>query len=481
MVFYKTDSLFYNPITGSGTPRDKTTYTGIGCTPYLSVPEIEELYEHSWLCQRVVNVIVDESTREWISYDIGGKDGSPDLINEFIKYQDSLVDEADDLIGLPEIFAEAMRMARLLGGAIIYVDIDDNRPAHQPVNEKNIKKINFLQVYDRYQIAPAHRFDIVKPELGKPLFSDCSKPTHYELLGIEALSKIQEKDKFIHSSRILRFDSPVKLSYRSRQRNQGWGRSVLQSFVGALKHYEPAIEGLSKVLSECSVVKHSVAGLWDKITGGEGESIAKRMESLDMMNSIYRRLVIDKDNENVEILSASIQQFTAAIEPLEIFLTGAADLPRTLLFGQSPSGQLGESGGSEQRDIGRKIKAYQNGHITKPLDKIHKLMWLAKNSPTKGKIPDNFSWNFNDPYPMTEEEAVNLQTKYSQIDTAYSAIGAVTADEIAQSRFGGASFGKAMVINWDKRRQLANQVKAEPIINIGEENPAIVEESELTE
>lgn len=471
-MFYRSDSAIYNPVTGLGTARDKTTYTTIGPGWYLAPAEIEELYEHHWLCQRVVDVIVNESTREWIYYNIGGEKGSPELITAFTKYQDSLVDEADDYIGLREIFSEAMRMARLLGGAIIYIDIDDNRDRYLPVNEKTIRKINFLQVYDRYQVTPVHRHDLLKDKEKLP-FCDYSKPTHYELNTIEHYSAT-DKSRLIHSSRVLRFDSPNKPAYRSRQRNQGWGRSVLQSFFGALKHYEPAIEGLSKVLSECSIVKHSVGGLWDKIVGGERASIAKRMEELDIMNSNYRRLVIDKDMEEVEILNASIQQFASAIEPLEIFLTGAADLPRTLLFGQSPSGQLGESGGSEQRDIGRKIKAYQAAHIRKPLTKLHELLWLAKNSPTNGKIPKDFSWDFNDPYPMTEDEILNLQTKYSQIDATYSQIGAVTADEITRSRFGGSSFGKSIVIDWDARNKQSGDTPVE--LNLGENSDKPTEE-----
>lgn len=466
-IIPRVDSALFNPATGMGTGRDKTIYTTIGAGVYLSPLEIEELYEHHWLCQRVVDVIVDEATREWIAYDVGGRDGDPKLIDEFIKYQDTLVDEIDDYVGIRDIFTNAMKIARLLGGAVIYVDVDDNKSPHQPVNKKSIRKINFLQVFTRYQVAPVHRFDLLESSRNKPNFLDLSKPTHYELMG--SVSDASVKDKLIHTSRILRFDSGIGISYNARQRNQGWGRSVLQSFFGALKHYEPAIEGLSKVLSECSVVKHSVGGLWDKITSGERESIVKRMEELDLMNSNYRRLVIDKDNEDVQILSASIQQFADAIGPLEVFLTGAAGLPRTLLFGQSPSGQLGESGGSEQRDIGRKIKAYQSTHIRKPLSKLFDLLWLAKDSPTKGKMPDSFSWKFNDPYPMTEKEELELQTMYSKIDESYAKIGATTPDEIAKSRFGGSSFGKAIVIDWDER----NKQQAGPVESgkLPEENP----------
>jgi phage-related protein (TIGR01555 family) len=480
---HRNDSILYNTVTGQGTERDKTIYTGVGIGWYLTAQEIEELYEHDWLCQQVVNVIVDESTREWISYDIGSEDGSAELIDAFIKYQDNLVDEADDYVGLSDIFSEAMKMARLLGGAIIYMDIDDNRERYLPVNEKNIKKINFLQVYDRYQVSPAVRCDLPEAvsSYSKTLFHDLSKPTHYELTNINGVYGL-EKDRLIHASRCLRFDSSVRPSYRSRQRNQGWGRSVLQGFFNALKHYETAISGLSKVLAECSIIKHSVAGLWEKLTGGEGPAIAKRMEELDMMNSIYRRLVVDKDFEDVQIINASIQEFASAIEPLEIYLTGAAGLPRTLLFGQSPSGQLGESGGSEQRDIGRKIKAYQARHMDKPLRKLFDLLWLAKDSPTKGKIPGSFNWRFNDPYPMTEDELLNLQTKYSQIDATYSNIGVLMSDEIAKSRFAGSAFGKSIVLDWEKREKLERQKELDPVIEVEQKEPETsAPEESLTE
>ncbi len=84
---------------------------------------------------------------------------------------------------------------------------------------------------------------------------------------------------------------------------------------------------------------------------------------------------------------------------------------------------------------------------------------------------------------MTEQESINLQTSYSQIDAVYSSIGAVSADEIAQSRFGGSSFGKSIIIDWEKRKQLEEQNNAEPVFNLGkpDEPETLAEEAAIQE
>lgn len=489
-LFNRQDSflpgLFANAYTGQGTTRDRSLYNEIQARRKLTPQEIDNLYEYHWMVQNLVDVLPDECTREWIEYQITGEDNAPDLITKFIQYQERLTDDIagdddddddGDETSIANIFNEALQQERLTGGAIIYIDIDDGREAWEVVNKKNIKTINFLRVLDRWAVTPERK--TASNKKGNSLnwdgiVGDMSRPTHYRL---NLDGNIGHKNSgLIHRSRVLRFGGAVRPSYRSRQRNQGWGNSVLETFIQPLARYDIAMNFLFSLLPEIIKKTWKIKDLFKMIVAGQEELLRKRIIEAAMMESSFNYRVIDKDTEEIEESSLNFEGIFKAIDKAIEECVAASNLPRTYLLGVSPAGKLGDSGGSEQTDMNKTVRQYQNRHIKRQLNRFHSLCWLAKDSPTKGNIPDGFRWNFIDTHPMTEIEKANIFSIYGGALNGYISSQVLLPEEVANSVFGGTTPQYNINLDVDKRKKLEDEQSAPPVEMSGDDTAAFEEE-----
>jgi len=481
-LFSRQDSflpgLFANAYTGQGTARDRSVYTEIQALRKLAPQDIDHLYEYHWMVQNLIDVLPDECTREWIEYQITGENNAPDLIGQFIEYQDRLVDDVGDEISTADIFNEAMREERLTGGSAIYIDIDDGREAWEEVDEKNIKTINFLRVFDRWAVTPERHASLEKNEnfLMQDDFTwDMSRPTHYRLSLARNIG--QKNTGLIHRSRVLRFAGATRLSYRSRQRNQGWGNSVLETFAQPLARYDLAISLAASLLPEIIKKTWKIKDLFKMIIAGDEEFLRKRIAEAAMMESSFKYRVIDKDTEDIQESSLNFEGIFGAVEKTIDECVAASNLPRTYLLGVSPAGKLGVSGGSEQTDMNKTVRQYQNRHMKRQLNRFHWLCWLAKNSPTKGNIPNGFRWNFIDTHPMTEKEKADLFSIYAGANSSYISSQVLMPEEVANSVFGGTTPQYKINLDFDKRKKLEEEQNAPPM-ELGGDDAAAFEEEE---
>ena len=481
-LFSRQDSflpgLFANAYTGQGTARDRSQFTELKANRKLAPGEIDHLYEYHWMVQNLVDVLPDECTREWIEYQITGEDNAPDLIGQFIEYQDRLVDDVGDEISTPDIFNEAMREERLTGGSAIYIDIDDGREPWEEVDEKNIKTINFLRVFDRWAVTPERHASLEKNKnflMQDDLYWDMSHPTHYRLNLAQNIGR--KNTGLIHRSRVLRFSGATRLSYRSRQRNQGWGNSVLETFVQPLARYDMAVSLVASLLPEIIKKTWKIKNLFSMIIAGQEEPIRKRIAEAALMESSFKYRVIDKDTEDIQESSLNFEGIFGAVEKAIDECVAASNLPRTYLLGVSPAGKLGDSGGSEQTDMNKTVRQYQNRHIKRQLNRFHTLCWFAKDSPTKGNMPNGFSWSFIDTHPLTKKEEAEIFSIYSGALNSYISSQVVMPEEVANSVFGGTTPQYKIGLDFDKRKKLEQEQNAPPT-ELESDDAAAFEEEE---
>ena len=458
-------SLFANAYTGQGTVRDRSQYNQIQGGRKLAPQEIDNLYENHWMVQNFIDTLPDECTRKWIEYQITGEDNAPELISKFIEYQDKLVDDSGDEISVVDIFNDALKDERLTGGAVIYIDIEDEKQPWEPVDENNIKSIKFLRQFDRWAVSPEQHFELESNSnytlQNDSWYWDYSKPTHYRL-NLSGNIGTEKHLGLIHRSRILRFGGAVRLGFRARQRNQGWGNSVLQSFHQPLCRYNMAVDLVAALLPEIIKKTWKIKGLWEKIARGQEAEIRKRLAEAALIESSFKYRAIDLDLEEITESSLNFEGIFGAVEKALDECVAASNLPRTYLLGISPQGKLGVSGNSEQTDMNKTVEAYQSRHIARPLNRFHRLCWLAKDSPTKGKIPNGFWWNFINPYPLTEKEKADLFATYSGALSSYIQSQVVMPDEVAKSVFGGTTPQYKIALDWEKRKRIEEEQNAPP-------------------
>jgi phage-related protein (TIGR01555 family) len=337
-----------NALTGMGGRRDKSQYTTSTPIVFLSQEELENLYSE-WIPKRIVDIVAEQSTRKGFKVLFGGEGAAAEEV--------SGIEQVIEDLYILENLGLASKNARLFGGSVILLYIDDGRSAEQPVDYRNIRSIEGMEVLDRWQIAPV---------INEDALYDYSKATHYQIISGDLIRQPQLIK--IHKDRILRFDGEW-LPYRIRQRNYGWGMSTLQSAYDSFRFYSTGISSAATLLTEFDIFVHKLRGLSSMLAAGKEKDVRDRLVLNDMSKSIYRGYAIDAEKEELEFISRNFGGVGEILEKLRIDIIGASQIPHTILFGESPGG-LGSTGRSEERDFAKHLGDYQASHYKRPLQQV---------------------------------------------------------------------------------------------------------------
>ena len=426
-----------NVFTGMGTSRDKTTKTKVDAIAFMPKEDLEGLYVH-WLMRRVVDLVADEATREGFEILFGGEGVNAQTL--------SGVEQAIEDLEILHNFNHAAKTSRLYGGSAIVLYIDDGRRADQPVDVNGIRAVEGMEVLDRHQIAPV---------IDEESLYDYSKPTHYQIISGDL---IQQPNLIrIHKDRILRFDG-IWLPYRVRQKNYGWGMSVLQSVYESFKHYYTGTSSMATLLTEFDVFVHKVRGLSSMLAAGKETQVKNRLELNDMSKSIYRGYAIDAEKEELSFVGRQFGGVSEILEKLRIDVIAASGIPHTLLFGQSPSG-LGATGRSEERDFAKTCHHYQEQNFRKPLMKLMRYVMASRTGPIEGEQPDNWRIGFKPLFEMNERELADVRARVAAVDARYIQVGVLTPQEVADSRFGKSEYSIETTIDPSIERELPQKAQ----------------------
>jgi phage-related protein (TIGR01555 family) len=421
-----------NVFTGMGTSRDKTTRTTVKPVSFMGHEDLEGLYAH-WLMRRIVDLVADECTREGFEILFGGEGVNAETL--------SGVEQAIEDLEILSFFNEAAKTSRLYGGSALLLYIDDGRPSDMPVDKNNIRAVEGMDCLDRHQIAPI---------ISEESLYDYSKATYYQIISGDLIQ--QPNLRAIHKDRILRFDG-IWLPYRTRQKNYGWGMSVLQSVYDSFKHYYSGTASIATLLTEFDIFVHKVRGLASMLAAGKEGQVRDRLQLNDMSKSIYRGYAIDAEKEELAFVSRQFGGVSEILEKLRIDVIAAAGIPHTLLFGQSPSG-LGATGRSEERDFAKTCHHYQETNFRKPLTKLMEYIMLSKTGPTGGKVPDNWRVSFKPLFEMNERELADVRARVAAVDARYIQVGVLTPQEVADSRFGKSEYSIETTIDPSIKREM---------------------------
>jgi phage-related protein (TIGR01555 family) len=407
-----------NALTGMGTGRDKSRYTTAQPIVFLTQEELEALYGE-WIPKRIVDIVAEQSTRKGFRVLFGGEGARAEEV--------SGVEQVIEDLYILENFLLASKNARLYGGAAILLYIDDGRKADQPVDKRNIRSIEGMEVLDRWQIAPV---------INEENLYDYSKATYYQIISGDLIA--QPQLTYIHKDRILRFDGEW-LPYRIRQRNYGWGMSSLQSVYDSFKHYWTGLNSAATLLTEFDIFVHKLRGLSTMLAAGKEADVRQRLVLNDVSKSVYRGYAIDAEKEELEFISRNFGGIGEVLEKLRMDIIGASQVPHTILFGESPSG-LGSTGRSEERDFAKMLGDYQNAHYKRPLQKLMEMIMLSKDGPTNGRLPDSWRIAFNDLFELNEREKADVRARVAAVDGRMIQLGVLHPEEVRQARYGGSEW-----------------------------------------
>lgn len=427
-----------NYATGLGSfQRDKTMQAAFLGSIRISDAELSELYDGSDLAARIVEFEPQEMFRK--GYKLVLPDPKDEYQNENSEKAHALEQYAAKL-HMNEFMLKAMIFGRLYGGCVVLIGVDDGLDPSLPVNEKNIRSINYLSVIDR-------RFMYANTYYGEAL-----KPNYGEVATYSITSAFgQEAPLIVHESRVIRFDgSPVDII--KRRSLAGWTLSVLQRPYNVLRQFEATYQAAGNLMVDAAQGVYKIKGLIDMISSGNVQAVQDRMAVVDMMRSSSRALLLDTDDEDFTRIATPFNGIPEMISLFMQRMASAGNIPLNLLFGRPVSG-LNATGEAEFRAWYDRISTKQENDLAPLLLRLFTLICLAKDSPTKGKVPaSGMEICFSPLWQLTEAEQASIYMTMSQGDAMNVANGVLFPEEVALSRFRGSEFSTSTEINVQERK-----------------------------
>lgn len=393
-----------NLLTGLGTKGDSTEHTNFVADKIYTRNELSSLYRFDGFAKKIVDIPADEMTREWIEID-GDPDGKIIDIMREMKFKKSL--------------NTLRKWARLYGGALMVLLIDDGGELDQPLNLNRVKNILGCRVFDRWQVYWTEAF-----LTRNPMDKNYGYPDIYQVTPYSGGAPFT-----VHYSRVIRMDGE-DLPEHERFRNNGWGDSVFQSIYRKIRQFSQTEGYISAIIKDFQQMTVTIDGLQEMIASGQEDLVKKRIEIMNISRSILNAVILDKE-EQFQKVSSSVAGLSDIMDRFAISMSGVTNIPATKLFGQSPAG-LNSTGQSDLINYYNWIRSEQDDHFREPIERI---MQLA--APLAGLEYDNLTLNFKDLYVLTEAEQADAHLKQAQIDNLYLMNGTLSQEEIRQSRFGG--------------------------------------------
>ena len=429
-----------NAFTGLGTAlRDKFQSTTFGKVSNIKDDTLSALYHQEDMAARICEALPDEALRDGAYLD---DDDSKD------KEASKFIVKKFKALKVLSLVKSAAIWARVFGGAVLYVGVEDGRTDDQPVDEEHIKKIMFLDLLDKRDITPDEEY------------TDPTEDKYGEVKTYKINSSSNSADGArIHETRIVRFGG-ARTAKKQRIRNGGWDDSVLQKVDQVLKYFNVGWQTTSHLLQDASQGVFKIHGLVDMIAGGDKEVLNSRMEVVEMGRSVARSIMVDAELED---FSREQTNFTGLPDVLNAFmlrLAAAARMPVTKLMGQSPSG-LNATGESDATMWYNDVETYRKEYLLPNLERIAYLLLLSDEY--NGKFTDDVvTMDFPPLAKVSRKEQAETEKLVAEKNKIYIQAGVILAEEVAMSRYSGGKFSADTMIDLKLRKDLL-AARDEPI------------------
>lgn len=284
----------------------------------LLIPDYDlaEKYQYNGLFSKIIDRPAEEALKHGMEYNVG----DPQL-EEFL-------DDALDRLDWEDKATTAIRWARLFGGSIIVMLLDDGRGLEEPVNWADIHSVEELLVYERAVVQP----DPDTYRTGKATYFDVSS-TYGGFFRV-------------HRSRCLVFKNGSLPEFGAPQQYFYWGLPeyirIKRDLSIVLKTHQNAANMIEKSVQPVYKQKNLQSTL---ATEGGDTAVLKRLNVIDQARGMLNSIAVDMDGEDYAFQTFQLSGTQEILESTYNLLSAVTCIPQTILFGRSPSGEnsTGES------------------------------------------------------------------------------------------------------------------------------------------
>lgn len=443
-----------NYLTGVGDPlRDKTHSLNSTLTlDLLTQMDCEIIWRSDDIAAKAIEKVPEEMTRQGYSLKIEDDDD-----RELTEATEAWARDLD-LIGKAK---EALEYARAYGGAGIFLGADDGqKDLTKPLLLDRVKSFRWMNVLTPLELFPRIWYgDPHAPKYGEPMIYRIQRFVFGGAVETGFSEKIFEMP-LVHESRIIRLDG-IRVSRRHLRERNGWGDSILMRMLQVISDFQQAFHGAAILSSDFAQAVLKIKNLAELVSSQNKDDIQARAQMIDMSRSLARAIIIDSEEE-FERKATPVAGLPDLLEQISLRLASTIDMPVSLLLGQSPAG-LNATGDSDIRWYYDRIKALQVRKLEPVMRRLHQLGFRAKEGPTNGKEPENWSIEFNPLWQLTDLEQADRRLKIAQADSAYVMAQVVSPEEVAASRFGGEQYnGDTLTIDLESRKKIQDLPPDQP-------------------
>lgn len=290
--------------------------SGYDCGMVIPDYDLAEKYQYNGLFSKIIDRPAEEALKHGIEYNT-----SDQTLADFL-------DDALDRLDWEEKATTAIRWARLFGGAVMVMLLDDGRGLEEPVNWQDIRSVEELRVYERA---------IVQPD------PDCYLTGKAEYFDI---SSTYGGFFRVHRSRCLVFKNGSLPEYGAPQQYFYWG---LPEYVRIRRDLSIALhthQSAANMIEKSVQPVYKQRGLQSTLAMPDGDDkVLRRLQVLDASRGMMNSVAVDMDGEDYAFQTFQLSGASEILESTYSLLSAVTCIPQTILFGRSPAGEnaTGES------------------------------------------------------------------------------------------------------------------------------------------
>lgn len=390
-------------ITSMGDPnRDKLAavqYSGL----LLNDQQIQNAYRTGWMAKRLVNVPAKDALRNWRIWQ-----GDASQINP--------LEQTETRLGVQGKLLKALKMARVLGGAALFIGTGD-KDLERPLEPSRIGKdgIKYLTVLTKNDLAAS---DLDTDVLG----SNYGKPKYYELITSDRMVKI-------HPSRLVILIGEEHIDeWMVMDSSRGWGDSIIQASYSTLKNSNSTDDNVASLIFEANINVVSIPDLMNKLGDSHTEQqLKKRLSLAAAQKGIHGDLLIDAE-ESFTRNSANFANLDKIMERFAILVSATQGIPASKFLGQSPSG-LNSTGENELKNYYDDIKTMQTLEIQPAMQILDECLIRS----ALGSRPDDISYLWAPLAQPTAKEIAETGEKLANTINTLVATGLYEGNELREA------------------------------------------------
>ncbi len=307
---------YKNLLTKYGTSQDSSTAYTYAAEDVIPDMDLTDQYFGNGLFAK----IIDSPSEEAVKHGYDFKLNDP-------KVEDFISDELDRL-DWEETAATAIKWARLYGGAVVVMLVDDGCDLEEPLDWDNAEEIEELLVYERAVVQPDQTSLYTEnPGLAVHYGSRFQRPEFYTINSRYGSFRV-------HESRCLIFQNGKLPETGVYSTYLYFGIPEYLRIKDALRDAVVSHAMAPKILDRCVQAIYKLKDLSKLLMTADGEEkVLDRLELIDLARGLLNTLVIDAEGEDYDFKSMPLAGVKDVIDTTCNMLSAVTNIPQTMEYG----------------------------------------------------------------------------------------------------------------------------------------------------